>query len=195
VTEAEATPTLIHHALDVNSWAKNDPDVEAARPSHCPGCGLAAHRGDRLRLHGHGRRERDLWGLVEVGAGPGLRTILRCVECGKVCTVAPRGVGPRLRYALAAVGSAMLLWGVWLWTAARTRQATSPNLHVGFSEPRRWRSLGRWSRRAAEIFELLELVHGATARDIARRVAKILIARGPPELDERCRVVAGAHAP
>ena len=64
----EATLTLIHPALDVKSWTEIEPDVEAARPSHCPRCGGAAHRDDGLRLHGHGLRERCIWGPPEVGA-------------------------------------------------------------------------------------------------------------------------------
>lgn len=152
----EAASTLIYNELDVNSWAKNDPDVDAARPSHCPRCHLAAHMGERLRLHGHGRRWRDLWGPGDVDAEPEIRSVLlrryRCVSCKAVCTVAPRGIGMRLRYALAAIGTALLLWGTWLWTAARTRRVVSPNRRVGSCEPERWSSLGRWSRCAAEVF-------------------------------------------
>ena len=192
-----ATPTLIHHALDVNSWTKNDPDVEAARASHCPRCGAAAHQGGRLRLHGHGRRWRSVWGPSEPDGEPVRRCVrlrrYRCTECRTVCTVAPRGIAGGFRYAVAAIASALLLWGVWVWTAARTRAALSPDRITGLCEPQRWRSLSRWARRPAELFGLPE-VGGATDREIARRVAHILIARGPPGLHQHRRLALGACA-
>lgn len=194
----EAVRTLIHEELDVNSWADLDPDVDVARPSHCVGCGRAAHAGGRLRLHGHGRRARDLWGPVAVGGVPEMRTLLlrryRCVDCRAVCTVLPRGVVRRFQYAATAIASALLLWATWLWTAALTRAAISPHRKIGVCEPERWRSLTRWSRRAAELFRLPGAVHGATAREAARRVVHVLIARGPPGLDEHHRAVVGARA-
>lgn len=193
-----ATPTLIHHALDVNSWAKIDPDVEAARASHCPGCGKAARDRDRLRLHGHGRRRRNLWGSAEAGAQAVIDTVLlrryRCVDCKTVCTVAPRGIATGFRYGLAAIGAALLLWGVWSWTAARVRNKVSPNHIVGPSEPARWRSLNRWARRGRELFEVPERIVGETDREVAHRVAHLLIARGPPDLDQCRRVTIGACA-
>jgi hypothetical protein len=116
------------------------------------------------------------------------------VECGAVCTVALLGVATRMRYGLMAIGSALLLWAVWMWTAAKTRQAISPNARVGLSEPRRWRSLSRWSRRSAELFGLPQRVDGTTARAVARRVAHVLVGRGPPGLDEHRRAWVGACA-
>jgi hypothetical protein len=193
-----ATANLIHSELDVNSWAKNDPDVEAARPSHCPRCELAAHDGDRLRLHGHGRRTRDLWGPSVGLIPPEIRTVrlrrYRCIACGAVCTVAPAGIAARLMYGLTAIATAMLLWGAWLWTSAETRSAVSPHRRVGFSDPRRWRTLRRWSRRANVLFDLPLRARAETDRAAACLAARLLIARGPPELDEVTRVAVGACA-
>lgn len=195
----KAKPTLIHHELDVNFWTKNDPGVDAARPSHCCRCDMAAHGAEgRLRLHGHGRRRRDLWGPAELGSRPEIFSVwlrrYRCVECGGLCTVAPRGIATRFRYGVTAIAMALLFWGLWAWTAASTRAAISPNTQVGFCEPGRWRSLRRWSRRAAELFALPEALDGKTARGVAHRVAHVLIARGPPELDQRHRIAVGACA-
>lgn len=191
-----ATANLIQSELDVNSWAKNDPDVEAARPSYCPGCDLAAHDGDRLRLHGHGRRTRDLWGPAAEFMPPEIRTVLlrryRCTACRAVCTVAPAGIATRFMYALTAIATAMLVWGAWLWTAAATRSAMSPHQQVGFSDPRRWRSLRRWSRRSDDLFEFPRRARAQTDRAAACLAARLLIARGPPELGELTRVAVGA---
>ncbi|MEX1364433.1 MAG: hypothetical protein AB1Z98_15010, partial [Nannocystaceae bacterium] len=56
-----APRTLIHPTLDVNSWANNDPDVEAARPSHCAGCERTAHRADYRNRESEGNQERPSW--------------------------------------------------------------------------------------------------------------------------------------
>ena len=193
---SEATTKLIHHNLDVNSWLKIDPDVDAARPSHCPGCSKPAYVGSRLRLHGHGRRQRTLWGPSEVDARPEIRTVLarryRCVDCVSVCTVVPRGIARRFLYGLAAIAVALLLWGLRSWTPAQTRAVVSPNSLVGLCEPDRWRSLSRWSRRAPELFALPK-ARVATDREAACRVAHVLIARGPPGVEQRRRAFVGAH--
>ena len=194
----EAVLTLIHPALDVKSWTEIEPDVEAARPSHCPRCGGAAHRDDGLRLHGHGLRERCIWGPPEVGAESMRGTILlrryRCIECRAVCTVAPRGIATRFLYATTAIASALLMWGVWLWTAAKCRLEVSPDRIRGVSEPERWRSLQRWARRSSDLFGLPEVNSGASVRGRARRAGHILVGRGPPDLDQHRRAVEGALA-
>lgn len=191
-----AASTLIHPALDVKSWTKNDPDVDAARPSHCPVCEAAAHHEGGLHLHGHGRRERSLWGPPEVGEDSVRRVVwlrrYRCVVCRAVCTVAPRGIATRFLYATTAIASALLLWGVWLWSAARCWREVSPDRLRGISEPQRWRSLHRWVRRAADLFALQELDTRASGHDLARRIGHLLVGRGPPDLDQHRRAVQGA---
>lgn len=194
----EAPLTLIHPALDVKSWAKNEPDVEGARPTHCPRCGEAAHYEGGLRLYGHGLRERSIWGPPVVGAESVRVTIwvrrYRCIDCRAVCSVVPRGIAPRFLYATTAIASALLLWGVWLWTAAKVRLTVSPDRLRGLSEPERWRSLHRWVRRRADLFELPDSLGGQTCREVARRIGHVLIGRGPPDLDQHRRAVQGALA-
>ncbi len=49
--------------IDVKTWMKNRPSVEAVRPGSCPRCGVDNQPlGDRLNLHDHGVRLRTLWG-------------------------------------------------------------------------------------------------------------------------------------
>ena len=194
----KAASTLILLALDVKSWTENDPGVEAARPSHCPRCGAAAHHEGGLQLHGHGRRERSLWGPLDVGEDPVRRTVwlrrYRCTRCRAACTVAPQGIATRFLYATTAIASVLLLWGVVLWTATRCRLEISPDRLRGFSEPERWRSLHRWARRSADLFGLPVTNPGSSDRVLARRVGHLLVGRGPPHLDQRRRALQGALA-
>lgn len=195
----EATPKLIHSALDVKTWAQNDPDVEAARPRRCRGCGLAARRADgRLRIHGHGRRLRGVWGPWRPCEEAMVRELVvrryRCVECSAVMTVVPAGVARGMRYLLGAVAMALLLWALRGRPAAEVRKIVSPWKLVGVSEPARWRSLRRWADRARDVFGL-GLSATTVRREDAARVARLLIARGPPGVAELERVFVGAHAP
>lgn len=147
-------------------------------------------------LHGHSRRERSLWGPPEVGEDSVRRVVwlrrYRCVVCEAVCTVAPRGIATRFLYATTAIASGLLLWGVWLWSAARCRLEVSPDRLRGISEPQRWRSLNRWVRRTANLFALQELDTRASGHDLARRIGHLLVGRGPPDLDQHRRAVQGA---
>ena len=118
----------------------------------------------------------------------------RCIVCRAVCTVAPRGVATRFLYATTAIASALLLWGVWLWTAAKVRLEVSPDSLHGLSAPDRWRSLHRWATRSAELFELPESLGGESSRELARRVGHVLVGRGPPGADQHHRAVQGALA-
>jgi len=191
---------LFHHELDVNFWANNAPDVEQARPSHCPSCKHPARKpGGRLRLHGHGRRTRTLWGRQAVDRSPGFREIVlrryRCTECKSVVTVAPRGVFTDFRYSLGAMALALYWWAMMMLSAAETRALSSPWPLSGFSEPERWRSLHRWSERSRELFRQ-EMAAGGTStlRDAALRASHLLVARGPPGAQPLERVFIGAHA-
>jgi len=189
---------ITHPELDVNFWAKNRPDVEAARPSHCGGCGRAARRATgRLRLWGHGTRTRTQWGPAQPGRPPGLLELVvrryRCTDCGVTRTVVPRGVVKAYRYTLAAIALALTYWAVWRWPQDRARERVSPWPVVGSAEPHRWRSLRRWASRARELFGLDDIALHGSARLIARRVTKLLAGRGPPDGTELDRVFAGAH--
>lgn len=59
-------------------------------------CEAAALYEGGLRLHGHGRQERSLRGPQDVADDSVWRVVWfprdRCVVCGAVCTVLPRGI-------------------------------------------------------------------------------------------------------
>jgi hypothetical protein len=77
----------------------------------------------------------------------------RCQEprCGAVVVVVPAAVRRRFMYSAAAIAMALALWGAQGQSAAEVRAAVSVNPIAGLSA-RGWRSLGRWVRRARELF-------------------------------------------
>lgn len=172
---------LYQSEIDVNSWAENDPSTEAVRPRRCPKCGVAAGMPGSRRIHGHGRRVRQQWGPGAPGAAGKVVEIwlrrFRCLECNAVMTVGPRGVLTLMRYSAAAIALALLLWQSWPQRDVRT--VVSPWRWVGPTDAERWRSLGRWAKRAAGLWRLGECED--TPRRLARRVCRLLEARGPPE--------------
>ncbi|MEX1344516.1 MAG: hypothetical protein AB1Z63_07590 [Candidatus Limnocylindrales bacterium] len=129
-------------------------------------------------------------------AAPALGEILarryRCTDCGTVLTVVPRGMAAALRYTLATIAMALMLWGLRGRTPAQARRATSPLRCLGVCEPHRWRSLRRWTRKAERLFDLPSSLEAPTVRDLARRVAHLLIARGPPDRPALHRAFEGA---
>ena len=121
---------IIQSAIDVKFWAQAPPSCSAVRPASCPGCGAASREpGKSLRVVGHGLRGRDVEGPDEPEAGPGSRAVLarryRCLGCGAVLVVVPRGVARALRYTLDAIGYALALWGYSQTTAEQVRRAVS----------------------------------------------------------------------
>lgn len=192
---SEAFTTFCDFELEVKYWCVAS-DVEVSRPSHCTACGASAYRGDgRLRLHGHGSRERTIWGPMAPRAAPALTTVrvrrYKCTSCGAARTVLPAGLASRLRYSLSAIALALTAWAVWLVPAAVVRAQVSPLRIVGPSEVGRWQSLRRWARRVAALFGLP--VAETTPRNQAARAAHLVRARGPTDAPEAARVFLGAH--
>jgi len=183
---------------EVKLWLAKDDGVEASRPSHCAACGAAAYRGDgRLRLHGHGRRQRTVWGPQQPDGAPSewdawVRRY-RCTGCRSVRTAARPGLGRRLRYSLCAIALALTAWAVWLLPATEVRARVSPFRTVGSNEAERWRSLRRWARRAAGLFGLPAAATVATPKEQAARAARLVRARGPTDRAEAERVFIGAR--
>lgn len=195
----EAPPTLLERSARVNSWPKDNSCVEAARPSHCGGCGAAARQGDRLRLHGHGQRQRCSWGPPAPEAEPETREVTvrryRCLECGATMSVSPRGFARGYRYSLPAIAAALLSWAVWRWPSSTVRERTSPLPNVGLNRLQRWRSLIRWTRVAERVFAIPQACAQAvmTHRQVAQRIALLLVAGGPPGHPEQERVFIAAQ--
>ena len=193
-----STTTVSDLGAEVKFWLAKDEGVEASRPSHCGACGLAAYRSDGLlRLHGHGRRSRTLWGPQTGDGAPRLWEAwmrrYRCTTCGAARTVQPRGLAARLRYSLCGIALALYAWAVWLWPAPRVRAQVSPFAIVGASEADRWRSLGRWAERAAALFSLPSAATAPPVRRRAARAAQLVRARGPTDAAEAVRVFIGAR--
>lgn len=194
----EATTRLTCSDIPVNSWAKFVPEVEASRPSHCPACGQAAHKANgRLRLHGHGMRSRGIWGPRTATGEPELWEIqvrrYLCVDCRACPTVLPAGLQRAYRYSLGAIAMALALWALGRQPAAEVRRLVSPQRQLGDSEPSRWRSLRRWTRAAHRLFNLAARPAGATTRELAERIAQLVLARAPTEVAELERAFVGAQ--
>jgi len=186
--------------VEVKLWAKSPPSVGAARPEHCPCCGLpGAVVGAPLGLVGHGLRERTLAGPLGPDDAAGQLTLLlrryRCRGCGAVIVVVPRGVLRGMLYGAVAVAMALALWAesVAGWRVrARVRPGTTDDDYARWHG---WRSLSRWADHAARWWSRLRPDAG-DRRQRARSVVTQLAARAPmptgPVLVLAC---AGALAP
>lgn len=116
-----------------------------------------------------------------------------CVDCRACPTVIPAGLSKAYRYSLSAVAMALTLWALGQQRAVEVRRRVSPQRQLGDSEPSRWRSLRRWTRAAHRLFNLAARPAGETTRELARRIAHLVLARGPTELGELERAFAGAQ--
>lgn len=108
-------------------------------------------------------------------------------------TIRPPILARYFRYSTAAIGLALWLWASVRMPQSDVRAAVSPWTRHGPSDADRWRSLPRWVGRAAELFALPDDLHGHGARDIAARVAALLVGRAPPDLPERAQAFIGAQ--
>jgi hypothetical protein len=182
----QSTSLIVHPTLDVKGWIARPPSPEAARPGRCPRCGAASRpTGSGLGLHGHGLRDRAVFGPPDADADPDRAWVrcrrYRCVggTCGAVILVVPRGVSPRRHYSLVAIAMAMTLWGILALPPARVRGriCVSPSVAWGTE----WSALRRWSHAARALVDLpASMVF--TLREVAARVAQIAIGRAPPSL-------------
>ena len=175
---------IIQSEVDVKFWAQAPPSCSAVRPARCPGCGAASREpGKPLRVVGHGLRSREVEGPDEPEAGPESRAVLtrryRCLACGAVLVVVPRGVARALRYTLDAIGYALALWGYGQKTPEQVRRAVSAATARGLSAPSQWSSLRRWAVRGARIFGSCTPSTSGTLRDRAGQVATWLTSRAP----------------
>lgn len=195
--EFESLTNLIGATLDVKCFAKMTFGVEELRPEKCEACGVGAGMPGNLRIHGHGLRGRTAWGPAEASGAKGelIDLVLRryrCLECKHVMTNRPGFLARYFRYTTAAIGLALFLWAVARLSTSAVRGEVSPWSIRGLCEPERWRSLTRWLERSTELFGFEDSL-GETGRPLASRVAHLLAARAPPELDARARTFVGAQ--
>lgn len=129
---------------------------------------------------GHGLRERQLAGPVELGGPPEALTLklrrFRCRACEAVVVSAPRGLLRGLLYG-AAVALALALCAAEGWSGARVRQETSPWPSSGSERFHGWRSLRGWANRAEQLWGLR--LPRLPPRHRARSAVSQLAARSP----------------
>lgn len=180
VTKPTKSPSrIIYCALDVKGWLEQPPKVEAVRPGQCPDCGAASQPvGRPLGLHGHGLRERQVRGPLEADAAPTITVVqcrrYRCVGCGAILLVVPRGIAARKHYGHAAIAMAFALWGLLGRSAWQVRTQVCA-WRIRSAAATGWATLRRWAQaaRAASGAE-------GTLREAAARAAQIAIGRAPP---------------
>jgi transposase len=178
---------IVYAERDVKLWRAQLPTVDEVRPGRCLACEAPSRpAGGNLGLHGHGLRERDQWGPVELGDASAVVGLLarryRCQSCGAVIVVLPRGVVRRRLYSAGAIAIALALWAVTGLAPAAVRARVSPHRIVGPTAASGWASLRRWSRavRAERLFPVVRaLPAGATLRQVAARAATTLAAFAP----------------
>lgn len=136
------------------------PGVDDVRPKRCEACKQPARLGGRVLLQGHGVRKRSVVvppavrRLAERMADCWVRRY-RCVSCGAVPTVLPRGVMPRYLYSAGAIVVAFFLGaarpvGEGLSDeAAYARQGMFGKTCWQDGDSYRWRSLDRWAECAS----------------------------------------------
>lgn len=172
---------VVYSSIDVKTWKKRMPSVDAVRPPYCPACEApGAPAGGRRGLHGHGIRGRVQLGADDHRGEPRVGGVevrrYRCRHCRAVITVCPRGVLRLRRYAAAAIALALALWSEPEQSSAQVRARVSPHRIVSSEGARGWRSVRRWAR--ARIWPRLRH-RASTGRHAASEVAQQLAARAP----------------
>jgi hypothetical protein len=143
---------IVYSAIDVKKWAKQEPSSEQVRPPCCSRCGAASRpAGKPVVVVSHGLRERQIRGPAQPGVRPTTQTVrvrrYRCLRCGGLTTVLPRGLTARRHYSASAIGLALCLHGLRGLSVGETRHliCTWP---VGF-ETERWTTLPKWAAAIA----------------------------------------------
>ena len=164
---------------------KQLPKVDQVRPTRCPGCRAPSRRpGCRLELQGHGVVRRDIWGLLSLGSTPAFDELIlrryRCLRCGTVIRVGPRGLLPYRRYTGGSIAFALALWSIFGHPAGAIREQLSPWRPFAGESRDRWVSLARWaeSARQGRLWRLrLRWAPQIAPRTAAAFVVRALVAR------------------
>lgn len=86
-------------------------------------------------LHGHGRRERQVWGPAGADGAPELRHTwvrrFQCKLCEATMTVGPRELLTKRLYSAAAIAMALALFGLAGLSLPEVRARVSPWTAVG----------------------------------------------------------------
>jgi len=137
-------------------------------------------------LHGHGRRERQVWGPATPDGPPELRSTwvrrFLCKRCKATMTVAPRELLTKRLYSAAAIALALALFALAGLPLHEVRERVSPwAAVVGYAAAASWRSVPRWTEavREGRLFEVRRPPEEWTPRQVAERTATTLAARAP----------------
>jgi hypothetical protein len=198
--------SVIQSAIDLKSWLAHEPTVAEARPVACPSCEAASCPvGGGIQLQGHGLRHRQVRGPHGPDEAPAVVVVAgrryRCVCCGAVHLVVPRGVLPRRQYSAGAIGLALALWGLVHATAVTVRLRVSPAAALGFEAMAGWVTLRRWAKavKSRRLFATVPAAGAsATLREVAALAATALAASAdsttrPLSLEQRA-FFGAAHA-
>jgi hypothetical protein len=138
--------------------------------------------GGRLVVHGQGLLQRQVRGLLEADAEPGMVIVevrrYECQRCGVVMTVVPAGMLARRLYSASSIALALHLW-VALGEPDRVVRERICAWQIRGRSHRGWAQLYRWARGAARVFALPRLM-GAV--DDVMRVLTTLRAVAPVAL-------------
>lgn len=195
--DQRSSHVVVHPSVNVKFWAERTPDVQTCRPARCPKCGAAGCPvGERLGLVGHGLRSRQLRGRPTPDASPIVQMLqvrrYRCVGCGAIATVLPRGAVRARHFAATAVALACVMYGLSGASLRDTRAQVSPwrSAEPGWPAMRRW--LGAIACGA--IFTSVRPWPDRwPGRRQAERVAQAVLAAVPAEGALGVRVFAGAE--
>ena len=182
MTATKNVSLIVHRALDVKNWMQRPPSVEEARPGQCPRCfGAGRPIGGPRGLHGHGLRDRQVRGPLEIAAVPTTAVIAcrryLCTQCEAVLTVVPRGIEPRRHYGRAAICLALALWalGGQPTTVVRDRVGSWAS-----QEATTWQALRKWAAAvAAGTWPWCRAAAGLAPREAAARAGQIAAGRAP----------------
>jgi hypothetical protein len=203
VKKARSKSNIVRSGIDIKTWLGRTPSVDEVRPGQCPQCAAASRPvGRALQIWGHGLRDRQSRGPLEPLGEPVEVTIRArryvCRLCTAVIVVVPLGVIAGHLFSAAAIGLALVLFGVADLPMAEVRRRVSPWARVGASARGSWLGLRRWVRaiRERRLFASVRCSPTRfTARQVAERAAMTLSALALPSLAEAAiehRVFAGA---
>lgn len=171
---------IVRTEILVETWVAHLPGIDDVRPRQCPCC-QGQHHQDGCAIHGHGTRERALWGPSEVGGEPTVRLVLvrrfRCVSCHCVLIVVPAEVGPYVSFTLPAILMALAAWALDRATPGSLLSSLSPSPRRGNSDPWRWPSVRRWLKRRDVLFPQLDISDYPSMRETAAALVAAMVAR------------------
>lgn len=173
---------IAYSAIGVAEWAKQVPTAEQVRPASCSVCGRESRAlGELVTLVSHGLRSRQIRGPVSPAGQPETRLLrvrrYRCLRCGGLTTVLPRGLLARRHYSASAIGLALCLYGLQRLSLGETRWRIC-TWAIGF-EPGRWTTLPAWvaAIEQGRLFPALRpLAVGASLSCKSERAAAALCA-------------------